>query len=159
MSDDAPSALAELETHAEALRKELAVPRQNDVFRAAVEAGYLAALADGVVDEDELGTMADAIELLSEGAVVEWETVALLEECADKAEKEGAGPRATAVGKELKKLGQAEVGLLFAALIANASGGVDDSEAAVLLTVGAAAGLQGPKVKAIVKRAKTLGKK
>jgi tellurite resistance protein len=152
-----PSALAHLEKHAAGLRKELEVPKQNDVFRAAVEAGYLAALADGAVDEDELTTMAQAIELLSEGAVVEWETEALLEDCAKRAEKDGAKSRAAAVGNELAVLGQGEAGLLFAALVANASGGIDESETAVLEAVGKAAGIPSAKVKKIVKRATQLG--
>jgi tellurite resistance protein len=146
------AALEELEAHAEALRKELAVPRQNEVFRAAVEAGYLTALADGEVDANELETMVQAVEILSEGAVVEWETESLLEECAERAEKEGAQARAEAVGKELKELGQAEAGILFAALVANASGGIDESEEEVLAAVGKAAGVAKAKAKAIVKR-------
>ena len=151
------AALAHLASHAEAIRKELAVPRQNDVFRAAVEAGYLTALADGDVDEHELETMAAAIELLSEGAVVEWETEALLDECAAKAETDGASPRAQAVGEELSTLGHAEAGLLFAALVANASGGIDEAEEAVLAAVGKAAGLGDATVEGIVQRATSLG--
>jgi len=43
----ADATLAALEKHADEIRKELRVPKQNEVFRSAVEAGYLAALADG----------------------------------------------------------------------------------------------------------------
>ena len=46
-----------LEEHAAEIRRELNVPRQSDVFRAAVEAGYLAARADGEVDPVELDTI------------------------------------------------------------------------------------------------------
>src|SRR5580658_7281473 len=108
---EAKSALADLEAQADSIRKELQVPKQNEVFRSAVEAGYLTSLADGEVDETERATMVRAIEILSEGAVVEWETETLLEECAERAKLEGAPARAIAVGKELANLGQANVGL------------------------------------------------
>jgi hypothetical protein len=149
--------IAVLEAHAESVRKDLAVPQQSEVFRAAVEAGYLAALADGEVDDEEHAVMIKSIELLSEGAVIEWETEGLLEECAERAEKEGAGPRAEAVGKALAALGQAEAGIFFAAVVAMASKGLEKSEAEVLEQVGVAAGLPAGKVKAIVKRAAALG--
>jgi tellurite resistance protein len=146
-----------LEAQSESLRKELAVPRQSDVLRAAVEAGYLAAMAEGDVDEDQLYAMVEAIEIWSEGAAVEWETQSLLHECAEKADAEGAGPRAEAVGKVLARLGEAEAGLLFAALVATATKGIDESEETVLAAVGAAAGLSGTKVKTILERAAAIG--
>jgi tellurite resistance protein len=152
------SALADLETHAQNIRQELKVPKQNEVFRAAVEVGYLTALADGKVDAAERATMVRAIDLLSEGAVIEWETETLLEECAKHAEKDGVGKRAEAAGAALKALGQAEAGLLFAALVARASRGIDKKEAEVLKVVGSAAGLGTDAVREIVKRAATLSK-
>jgi tellurite resistance protein len=157
-SSEPANPLAELEAHAATLRTELAVPKQSDVFRAAVEAGYLAAFADGEVDEDEHETMVSAIELLSEGAVIEWEVEELLEEIAEAVEEEGADARAEAVGEELAELGQAEVGLLIAALVANASKGLDEDEEKVLQAVAKAAGLSGGKAKGIVKRVTDLGK-
>jgi len=120
---EASSALADIEAHAGSIRSQLNVPKQNEVFRAAVEAGYLTALADGEVDADERKAMVHAIELLSEGAVIEWETENLLDECAARAEKEGAPARMTAVGKALAELGHADVGIFFAAVIARASKG------------------------------------
>jgi tellurite resistance protein len=154
----AKPALPELEAHAEKIRIELKVPRQNDVFRVAVEAGYLTALADGEVDDAETAVMVRAIEILSEGAVIEWETETLLGECAERADKHGAAKRAESAGKELKALGQAEAGLLFAALVAAASKGIDKKEAEVLKTVGAAAGLAGDAIKEIVKKANAMSK-
>jgi hypothetical protein len=150
---DSKGALAELEQHAETIRAELRVPRQSDVFRAAVEAGYLAALADGEVDAAERETIAKAVEVLSRGAVIEWETEQLLDECASLAEKEGLEKRAKAIGAALKGLGHAEAGLLFAAVIARVTKGVDKKEAEVLKNVGAAAGVGADQIKAIVKRA------
>jgi tellurite resistance protein len=151
------TAIADLEKHADEIRKDLKVPRQSDVFRCAVEGGYLAAAADGEVDQTELATIAKAIEILSVGAVIEWEADTLLEECAARVKKEGAEKRAKAVGAQLKELGQAEAGLLFAALVARATQGIDKREAEVLKTVGTAAGVTADSLRAIVKRATSLG--
>ena len=146
-------ALTLLEKHAAEIRKELAVPRQNEVFRAALEAGFLAAMGDGEMDDTERGTIMRCVELLSQGAVIEWETDHLLDDCADRVEKEGKDKRAKAVGAALKELGHAEAGLLFAAVIARVTNGVDKTEAAVLKAVGGAAGITADKIKAIVKKA------
>jgi tellurite resistance protein len=150
------STLTALEKHADEIRTELAVPKQNDVFRAAVEAGYLAALADGEVDETERATIVRAIEILSVGAVIEWETEELLDACAARAKKDGIGKRTEAVGAELKALGQAEAALLFAACVARATKGIDKKEADILKQVGNAAGVSTDKVRAIVKKAASI---
>jgi tellurite resistance protein len=147
------TSLSDLETHAAQLRTELKVPHQNEVFRAAVEAGYLVATADGTFDDTERETLVKAIGILSVGAVIEWEVETLLEECAGRAKKEGAAKRAEAVGGELKKLGSAEAGLLLAAAVAKATKKVDKKEADTLKAVGVAAGLTGEQVAAIVKKA------
>ncbi len=152
-TDAKTAALAEIESHAQGVREKLKVPKQNELFRAAVEAGYLAALADGNVDESERDILVRAIELLSQGAVVEWETEAELDACAERAQSQGAEARAAGVGKTLASLGQADVGLYIAALVARASKGIDKKEAEVLKAVGAAAGLSADGVKEIVKRA------
>jgi|HubBroStandDraft_6_1064221.scaffolds.fasta_scaffold22500_1 tellurite resistance protein len=153
---DPKSALADLEAQAESIRKDLQVPKQSDVFRTAVEAGYLASMADGEIDEVERATMVRAIEILSAGVVIEWETETLLAECAERERLEGAAARAEAVGKQLAQLGQAHAGLYFAALVARASNGVDKKEADVLKAVGAAAGLSIDAVRDIVKKAGVL---
>ena len=64
--------IAELEKHAAEIRKELAVPKQNDVFKAAAEAAYLTAMADGEVGDDEHAAIVEAIGVLSVGAIIEW---------------------------------------------------------------------------------------
>lgn len=144
--------LDELEKHAVEIRKELKVPKQNEVFEVATEAGFLAAHADGVVDEKERAVLVKAIEVLSVGAIVEWEVETLLDACADRAKGEGDAKRAELVGGKLKALGQPEAGLLFAAFVSQASGGIDKKESAVLHAIGKAAGLAKAKVTAILKR-------
>ena len=145
-----------LEDHAAQIREELKVPNQSALFETAVEAGYLAALADGNVDKDERAVLAKAVELLSQGAVIEWETETLLDSCDARAKKDGADKRAEAVGQKLEELGQAEVGLLVAALVARATNGVEKAEAEMLKAIGKAAGLSTDKVRNIVKRAVSL---
>jgi tellurite resistance protein len=142
-----------LEEHADEIRAELKVPRQSDVFKAAVEAGYLAARADGNVDAKERAVLVKAIELLSQGLVIEWETEQLLDDCEAHVKSDGDEAHAEHVGKELGKLGQAEAGILVAAFVARATNGVEKSEAEVLKKIGKAAGLDAKSVGAIVKRA------
>ena len=144
--------LADIQKHADAIKKDLAVPKQNEVFEAAAEAGFLAASADGKVDEEEHQMLVQAIEVLSTGAVIEWEVESLLEGCAARAKAEGETKRADAVGAKLKTLGQPEAGLLFAAFVAQASGGIDKQESAVLHAIGKAAGIAKNKVTALLKR-------
>jgi tellurite resistance protein len=144
--------LADIQKHADAIKQDLAVPKQNEVFEAAAEAGYLAASADGHVDEEEHEMLVQAIAVLSTGAVIEWEVESLLESCATRAKADGEAKRADAVGAKLKTLGQPEAGLLFAAFVAQASGGIDKQESAVLHAIGKAAGIAKNKVTALLKR-------
>ena len=143
---------AEIEKHAAEIKKDLAVPKQNEVFAAAAEAGWLAANADGTVDDEERSMLVRAIESLSEGGVIEWEVDELLDESASRAKADGESKRADAVGAKLKELGQPEAGLLFAAFVAQASGGIDKKESAVLHAIGKSAGLAKTKVSALLKR-------
>ena len=142
-----------LEEHAEDIQKALAVPRQSEVFKTAVEAGYLAARADGSVSDAERATLAKAVEVLSRGLVIEWETDQLLDDCEAASKAKGDEARAEEVGAALKALGQAEAGLLVAAFVARATNGVEKSEAEMLKAIGKAAGVSGKTVGEIVKRA------
>lgn len=144
--------LSDLSKYANEIRSDLAVPRQNDVFRSATEAAFLAANADGTVDDEEKKTIVDAVGLLSQGAVIEWEADTLVEESAARLEKEGAEARHAAVGAELRELGQPEAALLFAAFVAQASGGIDKDEAEVLHAIAKSAGVARNKVSALLKR-------
>jgi tellurite resistance protein len=146
--------LAYLEEQADVVKAGLAGDHQAELFKLAVEAGYLAALADGEEDTTEREALVEAIESLSKGLVIEWETEALLGEVAARLSSEGAAARAIAIGERLKTLGQAEAALLVGALVAHASGGVDKKEAATLQKIANAAGLQKDQIVAIVKKAR-----
>lgn len=142
-----------LEEFADSIRSDLTVPRQSEVFAHAVEAAYLAAMADGNVDDEERRVMVRAVELLSQGVVLEWEVETLLEQCAARANADGAETRSDAVGSALKDLGQAEAGIMVAAFVARATNGVEKSEAEVIKAIGKAAGLNATQVKNAVKKA------
>lgn len=145
-----------LEDHADKIREELKVPRQDELFKAAIEAGYLTARADGGVDDTEQDVLVRAIELLSQGLVVEWETQSLIDTCKKLADDEGIDARAARVGATLKELGQAEAGLFVAALVARATKGVQRSEAELLKVIGKNAGIGNDAIRDIVKRATSL---
>ena len=156
MSTKSSATIAELEKHADTIRATLRVPKQSEMFRCAVEAGYLTALADGVVEATETEALVTAVEILSVGAIIEWELDALVEACKERLNIEGANACATRVGKELGALGQAEAGILVAAVVARAARKIEKREAEVLKAIGGAAGLTSEQVATIVKRAKSL---
>lgn len=149
------SALDELGTRAGELREALGAHKQQELFAAAVEAAYLTAIADGTFDDEERRALVKAVEILSSSLVIEWETEEIIEDCKKKAEAEGSEARAKATGERLKELDQIEGGILVAAIVACASGGIEKSESEVLKAVGKAAGLDNKKTGAITKRAAT----
>lgn len=144
----------ELEAIAKAMQGALSVPKQQIVFRNAVEAGYLCALADGDADAKEKAALVEAMHRLSDGLVVEWEVDATIDECNEAIGAEGHAARCEAVGKELAKVGQAEAGILLGALVALATSGLDKREAEMLERIGKAAGLAKKDIGAVVKRAR-----
>ena len=68
-----------LQGFAEDIKKQIKVARQDEVFRAAVAAAHVASHADGAIDDAERKAIVEALELLSGGAVVEWEVDLMLE--------------------------------------------------------------------------------
>jgi tellurite resistance protein len=139
-----------LATYAAEVRKELKEFRQQDeVFRLAVEIGFLAAGADGSMDSGERQAIIDAVDILSQGVVIELEVDTLIKEASKRGGK--TLESAEAIGARLKELGQAEAGLLFGAFVAQASSGIDRSERKVLRAVGRAAGIADRRIRAILK--------
>lgn len=145
-----------LATYASAIHAALAVPKQAEVYRYAVEAGYLTALADGEADAAELATIVRSLHALSEGLVIDWEVDALIDECNEAIGGEGHRARAEAVGAKLADLGQIEAGMLVASLVALASNGLDKREVVMLEAIGKAGGLDKTALTDIVKRARAL---
>lgn len=130
---------------AEAVRKELEFRGQDDVFKLAVEIGYLAAKADGSFDDDEKKAIVDAVDILSKGTVIELEVDAII------AEADAEGRDAKALGEKLEALKQADAGLLFGAFVAQATHGIDKHERKVLRDVGRSAGLKANRIRTILR--------
>jgi tellurite resistance protein len=133
---------------AEAVRKELDFRGQDEVFKLAVEVGYLAAKADGTFDDAEKARIVDAVDILSKGVIIELEVDAIVEE-AEAADDVAA--RVTAIGTRLQELEQGDAGLLFGAFVAQASHGIDKTERKLLREVGRAAGLKDTRIRAILR--------
>lgn len=147
---------AYLEQQAETVRASLGGGgnKSEEMFRLAAEAGYLTALADGAEDAAEREALVEALEMLSKGNVIEWETESFLGDAWGRISAEGVDARCAKVGARMKELGNAEAGLLIGAIVAYASNGIDKSEAQILEKIGAAAGLARPQVAAVVKKAR-----
>lgn len=145
---------ADLKNIAAEMRKVMTGPKLNQVYRYAMEAGYLCALADGGADAGEKAAIVKAMHDLSSGLVVEWEVDAMMDECNEAIGGEGFDSRCASVGSKLKELGQAEAGLLLGAYAALATGGLDKKEAGMLEKIGSAAGVSKNQVANLVKQAK-----
>jgi tellurite resistance protein len=144
----------EVEKIAAELQKELTAHKQNEMHRYAVEAGYLTALADGTADAKERQALAESMQALSSGLVIEWEVDALIDDINERIGAEGHAARCEVVGTKLKELGQGEAGLLIGAYVALATAGIDKKEAEMLERIGKAAGIEKKQVGAIVKKAR-----
>lgn len=142
-----------LEGQAEVVRKSLGA-KADDLFKVAAEAGYLTALADGGEDAAEREALVSAIETLSKGSVIEWESETFIDEAYAKVQAEGVDARCNTVGGQLKSLGNAEAGLLIGAIVAYASNGIEKSEAQTLEKIGKAAGIERKQIAEIVKKAR-----
>lgn len=139
-----------LQAMAQAVRDELEEFRdQDEVYKLAVETGYLAAKADGTVDDDEKKRIVEAVDILSQGVVIELEVDSIIGEVDSSGE--GIEERAVSVGKRLEKLNQGDAGLLFGAFVAQASHGIDEDERKILRQVGKAAGIKARRIRAILK--------
>ena len=138
-----------LAQYAEAVRKELEFRSQQEVFVQAVELSYLAAQADGAMDDAEKKRIVEAVDVLSQGTVIELEVESIIEE-ADASDADEATAIAS-LGAKIKELGHADTCLLFAAFVAQATAGIDKNERRVLRAVGKAAGLKEARIRGILK--------
>jgi tellurite resistance protein len=143
-----------LEQQAQDVREKLSGKNQNALFEAAVEVGFLTALANGTEDPGEREALVKAIEILSAGLVIEWEVEPLVDAVSERIDAQGSDARCAEAGKKIKELGQPEAGLLIGAIVAHATAGIDKQEASVLEKIGTAAGMARQEIAAIVKKAR-----
>jgi tellurite resistance protein len=138
-----------LRDYASNVRSQVSAADQQAIFHAAIEAGHLAATTDGSFDEQEKAALVKAIELLSEGSVIEWEIDSLVEASTNRAET--LEERASGVAEKLRASGHAEAGLLVAAFVAQATSGIDKKEEKVLKSIAKAAGVSDKRTREILK--------
>ncbi len=112
------------------------------LFEAIVEAAYLVASADGVVDSEERKTFERVVYAACGGTVAQNQVAALVGDFEGLLEEDGLDARVTAIAKLVGKKEHAREVLRIAALLAKASEGVADSERNILLKIAKACGLE-----------------
>lgn len=107
-------------------------PRAAALFESLVEASYLVASADGVLDDDEREAFAQVVIEACGGAVDETQVLNLLRDLRDQLEEDGLDKRIAELSRAVvKQEHQLEV-LRIAGLLAHVSGGVSHVEQKVL---------------------------
>jgi tellurite resistance protein len=107
-------------------------PQAAALFEAIVEAAYLVATADGVLDDSEREAFAQVVIDACGGAVDETTLHNLLADLGDQLEEDGLDRRIAALGSTVTKLEHQRELLRIAGLLAHVSGGVSDAERAIL---------------------------
>jgi tellurite resistance protein len=107
-------------------------PQAAALFEAIVEAAYLVATADGILDDSEREAFAQVVIEACGGAVDETTVHNLLADLGDQLEEDGLDRRVAALGSAVNKLEHQRELLRIAGLLAHVSGGVSSAERAVL---------------------------
>ena len=108
-------------------------PEAAALFEAVVESAYLVANSDGHFDETEVTAC--------QGAVVDGQIHALIEDLADLLGEDGVDKRVEMVAKSISRADHQQEVLRVAALLAHVSGGVSDEERELLSKLQRAFGL------------------
>ena len=116
------------------------------LFEAIVEASYLVASADGKVDDEERKTFERVVYAACGGTVAANQVAALVGDFEGLLEEDGLDARVAAVAKQVSKKEHAREVLRIAALIAQTSEGIADTERSVLEKIAKACGLAGKDV-------------
>jgi len=111
------------------------------LFEAIVEAAYLVAAADGVVDAEERSTFERVVTAACGGTVAPKHVTALVSDLDDQLHEDGMDRRIAAVGRQVTKRSHAHEVLRIAALLARASQNVSADERSVLERIASACGL------------------
>ncbi len=107
-------------------------PQAAALFEAVVEAAFLVANADGEFDDTERDAFQHVVLAACQGTVAEGQVAALLADLADQLDEDGLDKRVSMVGRTINKPEHAREVLRVAALLAQVSGGVSESERSVL---------------------------
>jgi len=124
------------------------------LFEAIVEAAYLVASADGVVDSEERKTFERVVYAACGGAVAANQVSALVGDFEGLLDDDGLDARVAAVARHVSKKSHAQEVLRIAALIAQTSEGVAESERNVLEKIAKACKLDASEVDAALEEVK-----
>jgi tellurite resistance protein len=113
-------------------------PQAAALFEAIVEAAYLVATADGVLDDSEREAFVQVVIEACGGAVDETMVNDLLADLGDQLEEDGLGRRIEGLGRTVTKLEHQRELLRVAGLLAHVSGGVSGAERDILGKLAAA---------------------
>jgi tellurite resistance protein len=107
-------------------------PRAASLFEAVVEAAFLVASADGVIDDTERQTFEQVVHEACQNAVQKNDISALVSDLLDQLEEDGVDQRVQMIGGGVHTDEHRREVLRISALMAHISGGVDLSERMVL---------------------------
>jgi tellurite resistance protein len=107
-------------------------PQAAALFEAIVEASYLVAAADGLLDDSEREAFVQVVIEACGGKVEERQVLSLLGDLKDQLEEDGLEGRIVTLGRTVSKLEHQREVLRIAALLAHVSGGVSSVEREVL---------------------------
>jgi tellurite resistance protein len=107
-------------------------PQAAALFEAIVEASFLVAAADDVLDDSEREAFAQVVSEACGGVVDEAALYDLLSDLRDQLEEDGLDKRIASLTSAVKKPEQQQEVLRIAGLLAHVSGGVSDAERNVL---------------------------
>ena len=112
------------------------------LFEAIVEAAYLVAASDGVVDAEEREAFERVVSAACGGAVAPKHVADLVADLVGQLEEDGMDRRIQAVGRLITKKSHAEEVLRIAVLLAQASDSVSDVERQTLVRIAEACKLE-----------------
>ncbi len=130
-------------------------PVAASLFEAVVEASFLVANADGEFDEKERQTFEQVVAEACQNTVQRAELSALVSDLQDQLQEDGMAARVTMVSNVIRNDEHALEVLRIAALMAYISGGVDDTERAVMVKLSGELGLPDGTVEQAIEQAKS----
>jgi tellurite resistance protein len=130
-------------------------PQAAALFEAIVEASYLVATADGVLDDSEREAFAQVVSEACGGVVNEQHLYNLLSDLRDQLEEDGLDKRIAGLTRAVKKPEQQREVLRIAGLLAHVSGGVSSAEHAILDRLATSFQLDGTEVDAALRAVKS----
>lgn len=107
-------------------------PEAAALFEAVVESAFLVAHSDGHFDETERAAFEHVVVTACQGAVMDGQIHALIEDLSDLLSEDGPDKRVEMVAKTISRADHQQEVLRVAALLAHVSGGVSDVERALL---------------------------